>query len=895
MSQNKTQSRIIKLSKLDRERIVIENDNEFETSVFKYVYNKAELLLKDIVFKNYQNRDKKGKEEEAHIDNVISFEGRRGTGKTSAMMSIRDRWYNNGDIYELSIKNENIRNDEEEKNEKVRICFNVIDYIDASMLENGEDILEIVLANMFSKLLLETGCGDQSKREHERNKLYRYFDDAYGALLHMKETRNYNGEESPLHMLTQLSNSQILKKKIKQLVECYLHYMGNGKTGQSEFVEQFLIITIDDLDMRFQQTGASPFEMLETIHRYLMIPGIVILLTYNYTDLCRGCEKHFYAMYHPRYGNLADKDKKSVRELVSEYLEKILPIYARIDLPSLKKMDYVEEDEIFIQLESKEVNKYLGDFVAFLPIANNERDVNLSPKRFIFLLKASIAGIFYDAAEDQTHFSVPSDLRELAQVFVLYRQLYEIKKNTPEYMNALFKEILDDLYFRYVKEKLSFDEEERFRKYLDVPVEKRSRNILSDIHGCFRNEGKQFSEIVYCGLEARSYSYGELLYGLYCIRETGWFSEELIGCILDSYTIVLTKLYQKMRANQGDGREKYRNRLLKIIGVSVASSWSNIFLPKVQMKSPVSKPPVSTDYTVRRENREKLLTSASAAKFTDENVKWVFELENTQDIKKIKQQLQILEILRMFYTEVRYRDVDEKVGLLEKKGFKIEYNSGYRVHGPLKINDSDELANIPNFKLSFSDCCFNIMNFVGNLLNGEEFFSSFHENILEGYKQYLKYLNKQFHINSFPVTEGKIRNFLKDNSLYTQFKKWDEKTTGLAMPIYSMDIMYNIFVRQSQNRETMIGVSDIRHFWKYMVKVYEEIGIMLKAEDEFYYSDNINNIDFSKTRFYKAYNECPFISYINALKTNRQLNEDFEKHFTDMMSEILPHLYKDEQ
>ena len=157
MSQNKTQSRIIKLSKLDRERIVIENDNEFETSVFKYVYNKAELLLKDIVFKNYQNRDKKGKEEEAHIDNVISFEGRRGTGKTSAMMSIRDRWYNNGDIYELSIKNENIRNDEEEKNEKVRICFNVIDYIDASMLENGEDILEIVLANMFSKLLLETG------------------------------------------------------------------------------------------------------------------------------------------------------------------------------------------------------------------------------------------------------------------------------------------------------------------------------------------------------------------------------------------------------------------------------------------------------------------------------------------------------------------------------------------------------------------------------------------------------------------------------------------------------------------------------------------------------------------------------------------------------------------
>ena len=33
----------------------------------------------------------------------------------------------------------------------------------------------------------------------------------------------------------------------------------------------------------------------------------------------------------------------------------------------------------------------------------------------------------------------------------------------------------------------------------------------------------------------------------------------------------------------------------------------------------------------------------------------------------------------------------------------------------------------------------------------------------------------------------------------------------------------------------------------------------------------------------------------NRIENKEQLNEDFEKHFTDMMSEILPHLYKDEQ
>lgn len=98
--------------------------------------------------------------------------------------------------------------------------------------------------------------------------------------------------------MTKLSNSQVMETRICELVKEYLDYMQRDRNGYGNGRNAFLVITIDDVDMHFQKEGSSPYEMLETLHRYLMIPGVIIMLSYNYLDLYQGCEKHFYELFH---------------------------------------------------------------------------------------------------------------------------------------------------------------------------------------------------------------------------------------------------------------------------------------------------------------------------------------------------------------------------------------------------------------------------------------------------------------------------------------------------------------------------------------------------------------------------------------------------------------------
>ena len=60
-------------------------DTEFKSSPFCNVYQRVEVVLKKIVC----SRCSENVSSTIPIYNVVSFEGRRGTGKTSAMLSVK--------------------------------------------------------------------------------------------------------------------------------------------------------------------------------------------------------------------------------------------------------------------------------------------------------------------------------------------------------------------------------------------------------------------------------------------------------------------------------------------------------------------------------------------------------------------------------------------------------------------------------------------------------------------------------------------------------------------------------------------------------------------------------------------------------------------------------------
>lgn len=140
----------IVLSKLDREEVVIEKYTEFKDSIFNPVYQKTEILLQNIIKENqrYYDSCSEGLPKQ-ELGNIISFEGRRGTGKSSSMRSVQEalKDYKNNDFFKSS---------EDCKKNNINCYFHVLDIIDASTLEEEENFLEVVLASMFVDLRAKT-------------------------------------------------------------------------------------------------------------------------------------------------------------------------------------------------------------------------------------------------------------------------------------------------------------------------------------------------------------------------------------------------------------------------------------------------------------------------------------------------------------------------------------------------------------------------------------------------------------------------------------------------------------------------------------------------------------------------------------------------------------------
>ena len=646
------------------------------------------------------------------------------------------------------------------------------------------------------------------------------------------------------------------------------------------------MIAIDDIDMHFQKEGGSPYELLETLHRYLMIPNVIILASYDYTNLCRGCEKHFFEIYHEKL-MMQKVDIKFIRELSDAYLNKILPNYTRIHMPSLRKRDYEETDErgYSVQIRKKDIQEVFGDFANNLKKGANGNELLLPVKQFAFLLKASMAGLFYDALGSKRHFSDPTSLRELAQIYVFYEHLRTIKKqhkNENEKNNAVYKELLDDLYFRYATEKLDQQEFRKFKNYLDVKIERRSRNIINDIRKeRSEKEKRDVSTIRYVGKQEYSYSMGELLYTLYQASSEGLFTKELVSCILDSYTIMLTKLYRnyvaQLKRGEAEAARNDKNRLLEVMGASISSSWSNLLMPRFRNGMELWGGMDSA------EQKGSKIVDFAAVKFTSAEIDWSFEIfgENewaSERNEKSVEMLRMQEILCMFFTNVHNRNREESTA-----GFIIDYkpNEGKKsISDPLLRKEND-------FRFRCTDGCFNIMNFVNNLFLGSDYFDKLHKDLEQAWIEYFE-ISKKFEGENFSESDKKsfVKKFFAENSIYTEKKDWWEKSAGLALPVYSFDMIYNLFKRCYLNQDLPYIIKFEGKFLPSILKMLtEKIGSMLEKEAEYYYKVKEDE-PMPENQFYSYYEKNPFLEYLKALEKDEVLKNIFEKRFRNIVRTI---------
>lgn len=268
---------------------IIENADLSETSIFKNQYILANKIFKTL--KKDANARK--------YNNIISFCGDRGTGKTSCMMSFRKQCMSS---YED--------------------CF-FIKEIAPSFFDETHNIIELTVGNMYSVLTSE-----QEYNDNVRDDLVCQFNKVMIYMKYLAKPEDKEHYYDGLQELEALSVGLTLKESIETLVNRFLEYVGRD----------YLVITIDDLDLNIQ--GA--YLMSEHIRKYLTNQKCIIMLSVKVEQLINAVQRNM------QY--IQQVDAKDSHEMAVKYVTKLIPVSSRVNMPLLEdycdyELEYIYKDD----------------------------------------------------------------------------------------------------------------------------------------------------------------------------------------------------------------------------------------------------------------------------------------------------------------------------------------------------------------------------------------------------------------------------------------------------------------------------------------------------------------------------------------------------------------------
>lgn len=818
---------------------------------------------------------------------MVSFIGSRGTGKTSAMLTVLHQLQTLQCSKELGASLQPLAS----------TSFICLDPIDAGILQSGEDIIAIVLARMFNYLQQSTnGNNLHARYQEELRGLYREFDKLYQNLCRLRKGNGHFLEgESALRELQNLASSHSTAREFKELVSHLLTYI---KTLNGCEKDQYLVVALDDIDMYGEDTTQNCYTLLEEIFDYLSFPGIIVLTTYNENLLKRNCSNHLRGKFFEgkKSRDCTHTEQKEVKTLVQQFLEKLILEEYRIYMPILARVDVSNQTGMSVRLD-KTTEPEL--YAMFNKSTEQGNEVIVPVKQFLLRIIADRTNVYFDSRGQKRHFFEPYNMRELS---VFWRMLDALE--SPNDKDAADREMAyannRSKLFNYTmnpfaSEKLDEGEIEYLYRLSQQPLERQKRELIDDIKR--RCNSLENSKEQRTFLEGRwQHSYGELLHCLYYatrLQKNG-MSKELIYCILSCYSFILNQLYYSpdFKTN-GESRKMFS----QFVGPSVAGIWANDMLPPL--------------YSEMVQGVRKLYPIGSACHFASVFFGWeiddgvVIELfdvlsgrqpqDPTEPYQQVREFVQAFEILGMFFTHI------------PEEGLKLELDwSSSTVESQRKCRLVSKQT---------QEIYFNALNFSVNSLDWQKYFensttgliamikhsimtlgTSIYEElcentppkdendhfILEGNRWanlrelmaiYQKIINREGQTILKDLSQAdykdsvqkdtdtildKAKERIQTYSLRNEFENW-AKNDVLALPLQNFDMMYNMIKRLANTNYYGQGLPESIAYdgiFDAFYKLFKSIGAQLEKQDEFYTNNGSKSVSFCDT--YKSY---PFYKY----------------------------------
>lgn len=886
---------------------VCEKKNVFNQSLFRRVYKRAYGILQEQV--ELQVQQKAEQELEENTDNIIVFMGRRGTGKSSAMKSFMNSLLENckaddeSDEYKIQLT---------KSNKKVR--FISVDSIDASLLEREEDIFEAILAKLFNQFLKDNENNNSIK--YDSKELFNKFSSIYKKHLNIKQRNDSDvySAEVAISNLRDLARSVDIKQEFEELIEQYIQVKSHSESEYNghELYETFLVISIDDIDMNVQ----AGFEILEKIQRYLKVKRLIVLLAVNHEQMKLCCQKHFEDIISSKRGADINNLNYYINELADQYMEKAIPSYSRIYLPSLKKMDYDKNNMVKILCHSK-------DKTAPYPI-----------KEAMFFEAWQKTGVRYDTEGKKRHFLEPESLRELNNWRIYRRTMPELgtinSKGFLERLDFNHRRMMDDLLFRYADEVLQNVESKLFISLSELHIGRRGREIVSLFLSKSAKDSKEEKKLDQLRDDYKTfgYSYGELLRAIYCMGRTHIYDKKLVHAILAMYSLTLTKIFYRYKckwnvntSEKNDANiseewdinlEKNRNAshnyimLKEIMNGSVGGGWSREVTPilnetiedtvvgqyftgcsaRNELKGSLLKISKSAEKQLKNlmirdekgqknsltEKEAKKQASISIPKNAEEQVRILISEDTEEEFMLDKAKIEalgdfLLQLQWEFVMFLFLSSKDWKLSIKEKKESDFNKNNKddkndnnnnniQELNTKILLNLNKDEEN-DDYSLYFDGMVeYNIMNFINNIFELDERLRDFIEKII------LSVLDEKRWKNINEDIDNILKYILKKNgeekNFYREMYEWYRKTGGMVVPVYSIDIYYNMFkrmVRRQRFSDIKTISSKDNELFKVLENIFDEIKEALEKNDKVY-----KELDDDK--FAEIFKECPFVKKI---------------------------------
>lgn len=489
------------------------SSQDYNESPFEDTIDLGKRRLRELVLNGHNYSDKTS-EHGIYSNNIISFLGDRGSGKTSCLLSVIDLF----------------KTEEGPCGKKMEDIACFLPIIDPSFFDDKHNILDIFIGELYHsyKNLTAEMYGLGVKDREKIKALHSKFRKTKQAICYLNETY----QESPIdevEELARLSEGVELNRIMKELIDTYL-----------ETIEKkCLVISIDDLDLNVKES----YRMMEQIRKFLVLPKVVILMAAKPEQLRHG----ICLVLTEYYKNILDKylSQDQITEKAERYLAKFLPVNQRIYMPEPEKfMHYGLE----IVTGDKETTYF--DTVEFAVLS---------------LIFQKTRYLFYNH-DGETSLIVPRNLRELRHLVTnLFKmqmpETPEIHSSNKQQFSKYFKEqwiqtltlaqqrcintIFEETNISKLN-KLVITQLYCLAKNLKVWSEVSDKN--SSIKNITRVTRRQLEEVVNPANNPINVSIGDVLLVMNLIREYEDSEEirRLLFCIRTYYSMQLYELYDEM-------------------------------------------------------------------------------------------------------------------------------------------------------------------------------------------------------------------------------------------------------------------------------------------------------------------------------------------------------------